>query len=61
MSPRGRPTGSRNAFSRPHQVMLRLSEDERGWLQSKVSTEKTKSDVLRDLIDAERKREGTKS
>jgi hypothetical protein len=54
---RGRPKGSRNAVSRPHQVAIRLTEDERGWLLSKVTPEKTESDVLRELIEAERKRE----
>ena len=54
---RGRPKGSRNAVSRPHQVAVRLTEDELGWLLSKVTEDKDQSDVLRDLIAAERKRE----
>ena len=54
---RGRPKGSRNAVSRPHRVMVRLTEDERGWLLSCVAEGKTESDVLRGLIEEERKRE----
>jgi hypothetical protein len=54
---RGRPVGSRNAVSRPHQVMVRLTEDELGWVVSKTTPELTQSDVLRWLIDMERKRE----
>jgi hypothetical protein len=54
---RGRPVGSRNAVSRPYQVMVRLTEDEFGWLTAKVVAPKTVSDVLRELIAAERKRE----
>lgn len=57
MSPAGRPVGSRNAVSRPHQITVRLTEDERGWLLSKVTADKTESDVVRWLIEAERKRE----
>jgi hypothetical protein len=37
--------------------MVRLTEDERGWLLSKVVPPKTESDVVRGLIEAERKRE----
>jgi len=37
--------------------MVRLTEDERGWLLSRVTDEKTESDVVRDLIAQERKRE----
>ncbi len=54
---RGRPVGSKNAVSRPHQVMVRLTEDELGWVTARTSETKTVSDVLRELIDAERKRE----
>lgn len=54
---RGRPIGSRNAVSRPHRVMVRLTEDERGWLLSKVVAPATESDVVRGLISDERKRE----
>jgi hypothetical protein len=43
--------------SRPHQITIRLTEDERGWLLSKVTADKTESDVVRGLIEAERKRE----
>lgn len=57
MTPRGRPKGSRNAVSRPEVIMVRLTEDERGWLRSKVTDDKTESQVVRDLIAAERKRE----
>ncbi len=55
--PAGRPKGSRNAFSRQHKFMLRLSEDERGWLMSKVTPDKSASDVIRGLMAEARKRE----
>jgi hypothetical protein len=55
--PAGRPKGSKNAVSRPHQITIRLTEDERGWLQSKVTPTRTETDVVRWLIEAERKRE----
>jgi hypothetical protein len=55
--PAGRPKGSRNAVSKPHQITVRLTEDERGWLLSKVTADRTESDVVRGLIEAERKRE----
>jgi hypothetical protein len=54
---RGRPKGSRNAISRTEVIMVRLTEDERGWLRSQVTDDKTESQVVRDLIAAERKRE----
>jgi hypothetical protein len=57
VSPAGRPKGSKNAVSRPHQITVRLTEDERGWLLSKVTAKKTESDVVRELIDDARKRE----
>ena len=56
--PRGRPKGSRNAVSRPHRIMVRLTEDERGWLLSRVTGDKTESDVVRELIADARAREG---
>jgi len=34
--------------------MVRLSEDERGWLVSRVGEGETESDVLRGLIDSAR-------
>jgi hypothetical protein len=37
--------------------MVQLTEDERGWLLSKIPPEKNESAVVRWLIDAERKRE----
>jgi hypothetical protein len=58
--PAGRPKGSKNAVSRPHQITIRLTEDERGWLLSKVTADKTESDVVRGLIETERKREEAK-
>lgn len=54
-----RPKGSRNATSRPHRVMVRLSEDERGWLLSRVPDGGTESDVLRGLIEEARVDETT--
>jgi hypothetical protein len=57
VSPAGRPKGSKNAVSRPHQITVRLTEDERGWLLSKVTADKTESDVVRELIEDARKRE----
>jgi len=57
MTPRGRPKGSRNVVSHPHQVAIRLTEDDLGWCTARAGTDKTVSDVIRDLIAAERKRE----
>lgn len=54
---RGRPRGSKNAVSRPHQVAIRLTEDELGWVVGRAGADKTVSDVFRELIAAERKRE----
>ena len=59
MPPRGRPAGWRKDGARPHSINVRLTEDERGWLLSKVTADKTESDVVRGLIEAERKRETT--
>jgi len=50
----GRPVGWRKAVSRPYRVMVRLSEDERGWLLARVGEGETESDVLRGLIDSAR-------
>jgi len=50
----GRPVGWRKDGSRSHRVMIRLSEDERGWLVSRVGDGETESDVLRALIDSAR-------
>lgn len=55
--PRGRPKGSKNAVSRPHQVAIRLTEDELGWVVAKAGADKTVTDVFRELIKAERERE----
>jgi hypothetical protein len=37
--------------------MVRLTEDERGWLLSKATGEKTESDVVREAISEKRMRE----
>lgn len=53
--PAGRPKGSRNAFSRPHQLMVRLSEDERGWLLAYAgSLGISESEAVRSIIQATR-------
>jgi hypothetical protein len=57
--PIGRPKGS--GFGRTNQMMVRLNDDELGWVRSKLAPKKTQSDVIRDLIEAERKRERRRS
>jgi hypothetical protein len=37
--------------------MVRLTEDERGWLLSKVTPGRTESDVVRETISEKRMRE----
>lgn len=61
MTPRGRPKGSRNLIAHPHQVAIRLTEDELGWVVARAGADKTVSEVFRELIAAERKREAAKS
>lgn len=55
--PRGRPKGSRNAVSRPRMLMVRLTEDEAGWLALRAAKGETVSDFVRRLIERERKRD----
>lgn len=59
--PRGRPKGSKNTVSRPHQVAIRLTEDELGWVVAKAGADRTVTDVFRELIAAERKREAART
>lgn len=54
---RGRPKGSRNVVSHPHQVAIRLTEDDLGWVTARAGADKTVTEVFRELIAAERKRE----
>lgn len=58
---RGRPKGSKNLVSRPHQIAIRLTEDELGWVVARAGADKTVTDVFRELIAAERKREITRT
>lgn len=55
--PRGRPKGSKNAVSRPYVLMVRISEDERGWLATRMESGETVSDFVRRLIEEARKRD----
>lgn len=50
----GRPVGWRKDVTRPHRVLVRLSEDERGWLLSRVPDDGTECDVIRGLIEEAR-------
>ena len=61
MAKRGRPVGWRKDVTRPHRVMVQLSEDERGWLASRVPDGGSDSDVVRALIEDERRREAEAS
>lgn len=56
---RGRRTGYRADVTRPHQVAVRLSEDERGWLVARAAERGVgASEALRGLIEDARAREG---
>ena len=57
MASRGRPVGWRKDTTRPHLVSVRLSEDERGWLLSRVREDGSEGDVLRGLIEDARRSE----
>lgn len=57
MPPRGRPKGSKNAVSRSHMLMVRLTEDLKGWLASKATGGKTMSGIAVQLLEEARKRD----